>query len=99
MHVAGLPRWLRQLDALSRARKLGTRELAMAERKEPLPMSERLPALEKELARLRKAHADMARDLEVAHGRVRELEAARDHALDRIEWAIDSLHNVLDQGQ
>ena len=71
----------------------------MVERKEPIPMSERLPALEKELLRLRKEHADAIRALAVANDRLRELEAARDLALDRIDWAIDSLHNVIDQRQ
>ena len=71
----------------------------MAERKDTDAMSERLSTLEKELARLRRQNADLARDLAVAGERVRELEAARDQAMDRIDWAIDSLHNVLDQGQ
>ena len=62
-------------------------------------MSDRLPALEKELAKLRKQHADAVRDLAVANERVRELESARDQAMDRIDWAIDSLHNVIDQTQ
>lgn len=71
----------------------------MAERKEPVPMSERLPALEKELVRLRKEHADAIGALAAANDQLRELEAARDLALDRIDWAIDSLHNVIDQRQ
>ena len=71
----------------------------MAERKDPNVMSERLSALEKELVRLRKHNADLARDLDTTGQRVRELEAARDQAMDRIDWAIDSLHNVLEQGQ
>ena len=62
-------------------------------------MSERLSALESELSRLRKEHADMVRQLATAQSRVSELEHARDDALDRIDWAIDSLHNVLEQGQ
>lgn len=62
-------------------------------------MSERLPSLEKELVRLRKEHAEAVRALSAANDRVRELEAARDQALDRIDWAIDSLHNVIDQTQ
>ena len=71
----------------------------MVERKAPIPMSERLSALEKELVRLRKDHADTVRALAAANDRLRELEAARDLALDRIDWAIDSLHNVIDQRQ
>ena len=69
----------------------------MAERKETVILSERLPALERELVRLRKEHADVVKSLSVANERVRELETARDAALDHIDWAIDSLHNVLDQ--
>jgi predicted nucleic acid-binding Zn-ribbon protein len=69
----------------------------MIERKETITMSERLPALEKELVRLRKEHADAVRALAAANERLRELEAARDQALDHIDWAIDSLHNVMDQ--
>ena len=71
----------------------------MAEKKDPSPMSERLPALERELTRLKRLNAEMARALETANARVQELESARDLALDRIDWAIDSLHNVLDQDQ
>ena len=71
----------------------------MAEKKDPSPMSERLPALEKELTRLKRLNADMALALETANARVQELESARDLALDRIDWAIDSLHNVLEQDQ
>ena len=71
----------------------------MAEKKDRSPMSERLPALEKELTRLKRLNADMALALETANARVQELESARDLALDRIDWAIDSLHNVLDQDQ
>lgn len=69
----------------------------MVERKEQIPMGERLPALERELVRLRKEHAEAVRALAVANDRLRELELARDAALDRIDWAIDSLHNVMDQ--
>jgi hypothetical protein len=71
----------------------------MVERKEQNPRTEIIPALEKELVRLRGEHADTVRQLADANNRLRELEAARDLALDRIDWAIDSLHNVIDQRQ
>ncbi len=71
----------------------------MVERKEQISMNERLVALEKELVRVRKEHADATRALAAANDRLRELEASRDLALDRIDWAIDSLHNVIDQRQ
>ena len=62
-------------------------------------MSERLSALERELLRLRQQNMEMVQALADANQRVHELESARDLAIDRIEWAIDSLHTVLDQGQ
>ena len=71
----------------------------MVERKEQIPMSDRLPALEKEVVRLRREHADAVLALAAANDKLRELETARDLALDRIDWAIDSLHSVLDQRQ
>ena len=43
--------------------------------------------LEAELTRLRA-------DLSAARARIARLEQARDQALDRIAWAIDSLHNL-----
>lgn len=71
----------------------------MIERKERHAMSERVPALEKEVSRLRKEHAEAVQALAIANERLRELEAARDTALDHIDWARDSLHNVIDQRQ
>jgi predicted RNase H-like nuclease (RuvC/YqgF family) len=73
--------------------------LAMAERKDTNAMSERLSALEKQLTQLKRQNSDMARALEAAGQRVRELEAARDQAMDHIDWAIDSLHTVVDREQ
>jgi hypothetical protein len=71
----------------------------VAEHKEQDAMAERLDTLERDIARLRRQNADMVRDLEAANQRVRELESARDFALDRIDWALDSLHTVLEEGQ
>ena len=62
-------------------------------------MSDRLSALEKELTRLRRENAGMTQALAEAAQRVQDLESARDVALDRIEWAIDSLHTAVDQEQ
>lgn len=70
----------------------------MAGSRDPNAVSDR-PALERELTRLKRQHAEMAKALDLANERVQELESARDQALDRIEWAIDSLHNVRDHGQ
>jgi hypothetical protein len=40
--------------------------------------------------------AELERDLATARARITELESLREQALNRIDWAIDSLHNVLD---
>lgn len=50
---------------------------------------QRLDTLERERDRLKGELAE-------ALGRIARLEAARDQAVNRIDWAIDSLHNVLE---
>lgn len=35
-------------------------------------------------------------ELETARGRIAELERSRDQVADRIDWVIDSLHNLLE---
>jgi predicted nucleic acid-binding Zn-ribbon protein len=67
----------------------------MAEPKESPATKERLATLEAEVARLRRENGETAAALAGAQARVRELEAARDEALDRIDWAVDSIHNLL----
>lgn len=53
------------------------------------PMKVRLSALERERDALRA-------DLQRAEARVRELEKTQAQVRDRIAWALDSLHNILD---
>jgi hypothetical protein len=50
---------------------------------------QRLDTLERERDRLKGELAE-------ALARIVRLEAARDQAVNRIDWAIDSLHNVLE---
>jgi len=54
-----------------------------------LKLEARIKSLEKERDRL-KAH------LEVAGARITSLEQGRDEAVNRIDWVIDSLHNVIE---
>ena len=52
------------------------------------------------LERLRELEALNARlqaELAAARARITELEAARDQAIDRIAWVIDSLHNLTEK--
>ena len=53
------------------------------------PVKDRLSALERERDALRA-------DLQRAEARVRELEKTQAQVRDRIAWALDSLHNILD---
>ena len=61
-----------------------TRSRPVSERSEPTPTAADLTA---ECVRLRA-------ELEAAKARIAELETARNEVLDRIAWAIDSLHNL-----
>lgn len=45
---------------------------------------------------LEKRVAELERDLAAARVRVAELEADRAHVLNRIDWAIDSLHTIVE---
>lgn len=49
-----------------------------------------------EVEALRTRVADLERQLKAAQSRVADLEQIRAQALNRIDWAIDSLHNVLE---
>ena len=53
------------------------------------PVKTRLAALERERDALRA-------DLQRAEARVRNLEKTQAQVRDRIAWALDSLHNILD---
>lgn len=44
---------------------------------------------------LKREREQLKAELVEARARIAELEKARKDALDRIDWAIDSLHNVL----
>jgi predicted RNase H-like nuclease (RuvC/YqgF family) len=69
----------------------------MAEPGEASRLAERVEALEREVQRLKREQADTERELAAARERVRVLEAAREAAINRIDWAIDSLHTILEQ--
>lgn len=45
---------------------------------------------------LEKRVAELERELAMARERVALLEAERGHVLNRIDWAIDSLHTVIE---
>ena len=49
------------------------------------------------VAELQQQRDRLETELAAARARIVELEAARDQALDRIAWVIDSLHNRLAQ--
>ncbi len=57
--------------------------------KAKLKLEARIKSLEKERNRLKA-------QLEVAGARVTILEQGRDDAVNRIDWVIDSLHNVIE---
>ena len=54
------------------------------------------PASSSEVEALRKQVVELERQLKAAQGRVADLEQLRTQALNRIDWAIDSLNNVLE---
>lgn len=52
------------------------------------------------VATLRAVEAErdaLKRELEAARARIAELERAREQVLNRIDWVIDSLHNLIEE--
>lgn len=68
----------------------------MADSKNMSVLKARLQTLETELGRTARDRDQAKHALDAAQSRITELEDARDQALNRIDWAIDSIHNVLD---
>lgn len=77
-----------------RAKSKGARNVEAGRARAAGPVADAVTRLEHERDQLK-------RELEAAQQRIAELEAARAQVLDRIDWAIDSLHNVIesDTGQ
>ncbi len=50
-----------------------------------------------ELEQLERERNDLRTRLEVAEARIRLLESQRLEVLNRIDWVIDSIHNVLER--
>lgn len=70
-------------------RRAGERPSAGSDAAERL--AQRIKSLERERDRLKAQLAE-------ANGRVAQLEQRRAEAVNRIDWVIDSLHNVLESG-
>lgn len=68
---------------------------ALPAKARPAPAEAR-PARDTDVAMLSARIAELERELAQAQQRLSEFEALRAQAINRIDWAIDSLHNVLD---
>jgi predicted RNase H-like nuclease (RuvC/YqgF family) len=62
----------------------------MSEQAELTLLRRKVETLETSIEKLKRDNAELKKSLEV-------LEASRAQALNHIDWAIDSLHNVLEQ--
>jgi hypothetical protein len=57
------------------------------------------PALLARVVKLESERERLLSELEKAEIRIRALEEGRDQVLNRIDWVIDSLRNLIDGGQ
>jgi hypothetical protein len=57
------------------------------------------PALLARVVKLESERDRLRAELEKAESRIRALEEGRDQVLNRIDWVIDSLRNLIDGGQ
>ncbi len=53
--------------------------------------------LEAEVRSLRSERDNLAKQLEAARAQISELESMQTDAINRIDWVIDSLHNLVEQ--
>ena len=72
-------------------------DAVMEQAKKTIDLTGRLRTMQARLDESEAEKAALERDLAAARQRIEELEAARDAALDRIGWAIDSLHNEIEE--
>lgn len=89
---------VQQRDTAKAKRPAGrsTSRVASAAAKPRAASGAAAPASAGDVDALRMQVAELERQLKAAQGRVADLEQLRAQALNRIDWAIDSLHNVLE---
>jgi predicted RNase H-like nuclease (RuvC/YqgF family) len=63
----------------------------------PAQLAATVERLESKVQALKDERAALKEQLKVARARVKELEAAQTDAVNRIDWVIDSLHNLLEE--
>jgi hypothetical protein len=81
LNVAKAPSHAKRRDRSAVPARGAARRAAVASKTAPAPSS----------------YEDLARDLAAAKARIAELEAAHKDVLDRIAWAIDSLHTLTEE--
>ncbi|MEQ8825866.1 MAG: DUF4164 family protein [Filomicrobium sp.] len=62
----------------------------------PAELSSAMGRLETKVKQLQGERDQLKADLKAAETRIKELEAQQSDAVNRIDWVIDSLHNILD---
>ncbi len=55
--------------------------------------------LDSKMRALRRERDNLRKELEKSKSTIKELEAANTQAVNRIDWVIDSLHNLLEDGE
>jgi septal ring factor EnvC (AmiA/AmiB activator) len=69
---------------------------ATAKRAAPNPLQAAVERLETRVLDLKRERDALAAELAEANARIAALDAARDDAVNRIDWVVDSLQTVLD---
>lgn len=72
------------------------RRSAPRKKNAPAQLASAVERLESRLSTLQSERDTLKADLKAALARIGELEAAQTDAANRIDWVIDSLHNVLE---
>lgn len=84
-----------QRDRQKKGRAAAARATGRLARSEPAATSE---SAFDALAQLERERNELRTQLAAAEARIAVLESQRVEALNRIDWVIDSIHNVLERG-
>lgn len=88
----GLPRKQRRADPAGRQQCRTNSEGGVAK----TSIDDQRAALEDECARLRAECAELDQQLSTAKARIRTLEDTQKDVINRIDWVLDSIHNLVD---
>ncbi len=93
-HLHGIGKQLEFEMATRQPQK--AKRAATSKKAQPTELKSAMQRLETKVKQLQAERDQLKSDLKVAKARIGELEAQQTEAVNRIDWVIDSLHNLIE---